>query len=811
MLDSLRQDAAYAARGLRRSPLFTSVAVLSVAIGVGASTAVVTLANTLLLEAPPGIGNPERVVSIGRTQEGRGFDNMSYPNFLDYKAATKTLTDMAIVRMEPTPVSLAGPNGGEPIQATTVGGSFFKLLQARPALGRFFVPEEDQAPGANRAVVLSHKFWQSRYNGDASLVGKPIILNGSPYTVVGVAAPEFHGPFVIAPDVWVTTMGSTSLGRINAASLTERGAVWLVALGRLAEGQTIASAQAELGAIAARLEKAYPDANRGKGAKVTATSLLPGDLGQAMGAFMGLLFGVSMLVLIIASTNVAGMLLARAAARHREIAVRLALGASRATLVRQLVTESVILFVMAGAAGVLLAKWLVSALMTLIPRLPVALVFEPNFDWLVLTFALGLTLATGIATGLVPALQSTKASGLSGLRIAAGGNMPRQRLRSGLLVSQIAFSMLLLVVAALFARTMSHAKTMDAGFVARDVHVATLDFSLGNYDSVSGQRLATTLVERAHTIPAVRSAALSAVLPLSGGGMGLGGVHVAGREPPTERGWRMDWNVVTPDYFATLGIPLVRGRNFTDADRAGAPMVAVLNETFAKALWPTEDALGKRFDTNGMSVTVVGIAKDGKYRFLGEEPRNFLYVPLAQWYVPRMSLLVKTAPGVDVSQSIRRMVADVDRALPIIDSQKLEEFTAVSLLPQRIALDAAGSLGAVALMLALLGVYGVTAYSVAQRTKEIGIRVALGAQRPRVMAMVLRQGLTLAALGVVIGSAAALGLTSALRSLLYGISAVDVIAFGGAALVLSVAATLASLIPARRAASVDPTVALRSD
>ena len=811
MLDSLRQDAAYAARALRRSPLFTSVAVLSVAIGVGASTAVVTLANTLLFEAPPGVGNPERVVSIGRTQEGRGFDNMSYPNFIDLRAATKTLSDMAVVRLEPRPASLAGPNGGEPIQASTVGGNFFKVLQARPALGRFFVPEEDQAPGANRAVVLSHKFFQSRFNGDASVVGKPIVLNGNPYTVVGVAAPEFHGPFVIAPDVWVTVMGSTSLGRIDAGSLTQRGAVWLVALGRLREGQTIASAQAELGAIAARLEKEYPDANKGKGVKVTPTSLLPGELGQAIGAFMALLFAIAMLVLLIASTNVAGMLLARAAARQREIAVRLALGASRLTLVRQLVTESVILFVMAGAAGVLLAKWLVSALMALVPRLPVQLVFEPKLDWVVLSFALGLAAVTGIVTGLVPAMQSTKSAGLSGLRIAAGGNLPRQRLRSGLLVSQIAFSMLLLVVAALFARTMSHSKTMDAGFVAADVHVATLDFSLGNYDSVSGLRLATTLVERARTIPAVKSAALTAVLPLSGGGMGLGGVHVAGREPPSERGWRMDWDVVTPDYFATLGIPLVRGRPFTDADRDGAPLVAVLNETFARALWPTEDALGKRFETGGKSVTVVGIAKDGKYRFLGEEPRNFLYVPLAQWYMPRMSLVVKTAPGVDVSQSIRRMVADVDRSLPIIDSQKLEEFTAVSLLPQRVALDAAGSLGGVALLLALLGVYGVTAYSVAQRTKEIGIRVALGAQRGRVMSMVLQHGLKLAALGVLIGAAAALGLTSALRSLLYGISAVDVIAFGGAALVLSVAATLASLIPARRAASVDPMVALRSD
>jgi predicted permease len=811
MLDATRQDIRYAARALARSPLFTTIAVLSIATGVGATTAIVTLANTLLLRPAPGVGHPERVVTIGRTQDGSGFDNLSYPNFLDYRAAAKTLSEMAIVRLDPTSVSLAGRDGGEPIQASIVSGNFFRLLETHPAAGRFFLPEEDRVPGANLVVVLSHAFWRSRFQMDRGIVGSTVVLNGSPFTVVGVAAERFRGPFVIASDVWVPVMASTLLG-LGEGTLTSRQSVWAIAVGRLAPNAGLAAAQAELGAIAARLEREYPDINRGQGVRVTPASLIPGDLRTLVGGFLGLLLAVSGLVLLIASANVAGMLLARAAARQREIAVRLALGASRRQLVGQLVTESLLLFALAGAAGTLLARWLVVGLMALVPRLPVQLGFDPRMDWLVLGFALGASLLTGLLAGMVPALQSTRPQLVPALKNDTAGGGSALRLRSTLLALQIAFSMLLLVVAGLFARALAHARDIDPGFDARGVELASLDLRLANYDAERGGRLAATLLQRARSLPGVESAALTVMLPLGGGGLGLGGIAVEGSatEDGTPGG-SADWNVVTPGYFATMGIPLLQGRDFTDADRAGALEVAILNETLARHLWPGQNPLGRSIKNDDRTLTVVGVARDAKYRSLGEFPRNFIYVALSQRYLGRMTLLVKAAPGAPAARPIRRLVADLDRSLPILNQQTLAEQAEVSLFPQRLALDVAGGLGALALLLALLGIYGVTAYGVARRTHEIGLRIALGAQRSRVVGLVLRQGLVLAVTGAAAGGLAALGVTRLLRGMLYGIPAADPIAFGGAAALLVLAALAASLVPARRAAGLDPVTSLRSD
>ena len=809
MFDRLSQDARYAARALKRSPLFTMVAVLSIAIGVGATTAIVTLASTLLLRPPPGVGNPERVVTLGRTQDGRGFDNMSYPNFLDYRAAA-SLASLAAIRLDPNAVSLAGASGGEPVQASAVSGNFFDVLQARPSRGRFFLPDEDSIPGARPVAVLSHGFWRTRFNSADSVIGGKIVLNGTPFTVVGVAAEGFQGPFVVAPDLWVPVMSSTLIG-FTENTLRNRQAVWLIGIGRLASNASLNAAQVELGAIAARQLKDYPEQNRGKGVRVTPASLLPGDLRGLVAGFMAMLFFVASLVLVIASTNVAGMLLARATARQREIAVRLALGASRAQLVRQLVIESLVLFVMAGAAGVFLANWLVSGLMALIPRLPVQLAFDPRIDWRVLVFALAASLITGLIAGVVPALQTTQPALVPALKSDAASGR-RQRLRSSLLVSQIAFSMLLLIVAGLFARTLARARSIDPGFDPANVHVASMDFELARYDSLRGRQLGATMLEEVRRLPEVESAALSAMLPLGGGGLGMGDVEVPGRPAPDERnGWRLDWNVVTPGYFATMKMRLVAGREFTLADRTGAQRVAILNETFAKNAFPDQSAVGRTIMINDRETIVVGVARDAKYRSLGEQPRNFIYVPFEQIYIGRINLMVRSAPGTQPAGGMRRIVARLDPALPILNQQPLEDLAATSLFPQRVALYVAGSLGAVALLLALLGIYGVIAYSVTQRTREIGVRVALGAHRSHVVGLVLRQGLVLAGIGVVIGALAGVGITRTMRSLLYGVPPTDVIAFAGAAVLLALAAAVASFIPARRAAGVDPMIALRSE
>ena len=695
-------------------------------------------------------------------------------------------------------------------------GNFFAVLEARPALGRFFTIDEDRAPGANPVVVLSHRFWSRRFQADPSIVGKSIVLNGTPFTVLGVAAERFQGPFVLAPDVWVPLTASSLLG-LPADIFQSRRSLWIMGIGRLAPNVGIGQAQAELSGIAARLAAQYPAENKGQGLAVEHASLFPGDMRSMVAAFFGLLLAIAGLVLVIASTNVAGMLLARASVRRREIAVRLALGASRAQLVMQLVLESLLVFAAAGAAGLLLAKWMVSVLMALVPRLPVPLFVDPQLDWRVLTFALVVSLVTGLLAGVVPALQSTRPDLVPALRSDTGGTATRQRLRlrSGLLVAQIAFSMLLLVVGGLFARTLTHARSIDPGFDPRGVYIASLDLGLANLDETTGRRAAATLLERARAIPGVRSAALSTMLPLDGGGLGLGSIKVAGREPPggQDGGWREDWNVVTPGYFATMGIPLERGRDFTESDRAGAGDVAILNEAFAAALFPGQDAVGRTLTTDDRVVTVIGVARNAKYRSLGEPQRNFIYVPFAQRYMGRTSLLVKTTTGAvtSVASPIRRIVQEVDARLPILRQQTMDEQTVTSLFPQRVAAYVSGGLGTVALLLALLGIYGVTAFSVSQRTREIGVRVALGAQRSHVLGLVLRQGVVLAAIGVVVGSLAAFGATRLLASLLYGLPPTDVVAFGGAAVALGLAAVTASWVPARRAARVDPIVALRNE
>ena len=815
MLDLMRQDVRYAIRALGRSPLFALVSVLSIAIGVGATTAIVTLASSLLLRPPPGVGHPERVVTVGSTREGRGFDNFSYPNFVDYRTSARSLAGLAAIHFDPQAASLAGPSGGEPVQMTAASGNFFEVLEARPALGRFFTLAEDRAPGASPVVVLSHRFWSRRFEADSSIVGKAIVLNGSPFTVVGVAAERFQGPFALAPDIWVPITASSLLGT-RAETFESRRSVWIMGIGRLAPNVGISQAQAELSAIAARLAEQYPTENKGHGLAVMPASLFPGELRAMIAAFLGLLLAVAGLVLAIASTNVAGMLLARASARRREIAVRLALGATRGQLVVQLVVESLLVCAAAGAAGLLLARWLVSGLMALVPRLPVQLAVDVHLDWRVLAFALLVSLVTGLLAGVVPALQSTRPDLVPALKSDSGGTGTRQRLRrrSGLLVALIAFSLLLLVVGGLFARTLTHARNIDPGFDPRGVYIASFDLGLANLDSVSGVREATTIVERARGIPGVRSAALSTMLPLDGGGLGLGRIEVAGREPPAgrEEGWREDWNVVTPGYFATMGIPLVRGRDFAESDRAGAGDVAIVNEAFAAALFPGQDPVGRTLTNEGRMVTVIGVVRNAKYRSLGEARRNFIYVPLAQRYLGRTNLLVKTAPGAaaSVAAPIRRLVQDVDARLPIIRQQTMEEQTAMSLFPQRVALYVSGGLGTVALLLALLGIYGVTAFSVSQRTREIGVRVALGAQRSHVVGLVLRQGVVLAAIGVVVGSLAAFGATRLIANLLYGVPPTDAVAFGGAAFALGLAAVAASWVPARKAAGVDPIIALRS-
>ncbi len=530
--------------------------------------------------------------------------------------------------------------------------------------------------------------------------------------------------------------------------------------------------------------------------------------------FLGLLMAIVGLVLLIACVNVAGMLLARAAGRRREIAVRLAIGAGRARLVRQLLTETVVLFAGGCAIGLLLNVWLTKLVLLPIPQLPVPVALDIPMDWRVVAFALGVSFVAALLSGLAPALQASGADLVPALKAEGlDDGRSRLRMRNVFVVGQVAMSLVLIVAAGLFLRALHRASTVDPGFDQASVDVVTLDLSLGGYTGANGTAFVRDLLARTSRLPGVQSASATVDLPLDGGRMGLGGYRVGGFTPPDGRQWfDADWNVVTPGFFATLRLPLARGREFTEGDTPDAQPVAIVNEALARQFWPGGDAVGRQIEVEGddapQHLTIVGVSTDAHLISLGSEPEPYIYVPLAQRPMDKVNLVVRTSGSSSIAP-VRGLVREMAPRLPVIQAMALEQITAIGLVPQRIAASVAGSLGLVGLLLAAIGIYGVTSYAVSRRTREIGIRIALGADTSAVLSLVLRQGLLLAAIGVAVGVAMAAAGSQVLGSLLFGIAGLDPIAFGAACLLFAAVALLATYIPARRAATVDPIIALR--
>ncbi len=819
MVAGIAQDIRYAVRLLRRNPLFAVTAALSLAIGIGANTTIFTVASALLFKPPAGVVESHRLVDVGRSQDGQGFDNGSYPNYLDIRARNTVFAGVYAYKLGAEPMSLGGKDGAERIFGDMVSTNYFSILGTRPHIGRLFTLEDDEQGGASPFVVLSHHFWVRRFSGDPNVVGQTLQLNGRPFTVVGVAPEGFHGTTVLTTDVWVpVTMVRELSPRRTASMLTSRESVWLVMGARLKPGVSVRQAQAEIANIGRTLEQEFPDANRGKGLRVVASAPIPGN-GAPVAAFMAVLMGIVTLVLAIACANVAGVLLARATGRRREIAVRLAIGASRRRLIRQMLVESALLFLIGGGAGLALARVMTAALVSLLPTLPVPIDVNLPLDARAMVFTLGLSLVAALLSGLAPALAESKAEMVSALKADARGGPERLRLRNAFVVGQVAFSIVLVVGAGLFVRALNHATEIDPGFDPRGVELAALDLSLAGYTQDTGRVFSRELIQRVRELPGVRSATLSAMVPLGGGGMGLGGLSVPGVQSPNgQRLFNADWNVVTPGYFATMKMALASGRDFTDADRDGAPPVVIVNETAARRWWPNQDAVGKTLLQRGFrtgasdgvqALTVIAVARDTKYRDLGEQPRAFVYVPVAQQYVPRTTIVARSTQGQRLAADLRKLVASLNPNLPVVQSQTLEDYAALTLIPQRIAASVSGSLGIVGLLLAAIGIYGVTAYMVSSRTREIGIRVALGAQRGDIVLMVLRQGLMLALAGVAIGLTLAAGASRLIGSLLFGIGPTDPLAFGGSAVLFFLIGLVACYLPARRATGVDAMEALR--
>jgi predicted permease len=821
MFDSWLQDLRYAVRLLRRNPLFALTAVLSLAIGIGANTTIFTIANALLFKPPLGVADASRLVDVGRSQDGQGFDNGSYSNYLDIRARNTVFSGIYAYRLGPEPMSLRGKDGAERIYGEMVSTNYFNVLGTPPHIGRLFTSDDSEQPAATPLAVLSHRFWMRRFNGDPAIVGQTLVLNGRPFMVIGVTPEGFHGTTVLTSDLWVpVNMVGELASRLRPAILTSRESAWLVMGARLKPGVTVGQAQAELANIGRALEQEFPDANRGKGLRVVASSPVPGD-GAPVAAFMAVLMAIVMLVLAIACANVAGVLLARATTRRREIAVRLAIGAGRGRLIRQMLVESTLLFLIGGSGGLVLARLMTGALLSLLPAVPLPIDVTLALDGRAVVFTLTLSLVAAILSGLAPAFHASRAEVVGALKSDTQGGPERIWLRHAFVVSQVALSIVLVVGAGLFARALQRASEIDPGFDPHGVELATLDLSLGGYTADTGRVFARELIRRVRETPGVQAAALSAVMPLGDRGIGLGGLAVPGVEPRNgRRFFDVDWNVITPGYFATMKMALLTGRDFSDADREGTPSVVIVNETAARQWWPRQDALGKtllqetgRPDAPDAvrTLTVVGVARDSKYRNLGEDPRPFVYVPIQQQYMSRTVIAARSAHGQRLAGELRALLASMNPNLPIVQALTFDAYSQLGLLPQRIAASVAGSLGLVGVLLAAIGIYGVTAYMVSSRTREIGIRMALGAERASVVRMVLRQGLTLTMIGAAIGLAVAAAASRLLGSLLFGVGATDPLTFIGSTLLFFVVGAAACYVPARRATAIGAMDALRYD
>jgi predicted permease len=819
-LDDLQRDLRYAGRVLYRSPAFAAVAVLSIALGIGANTAIFTLVNALLLRPPTAIADPNRLVDIGVTRRGEGFNTVSYPNYLDLRERATTLDGVYAYLVIDTAMSLGSSDGAERIFGKIVTTNYFTVLGVRAAAGRLFGMGDREHPGASPIVVLSHSFWARHYHADPAVVGQPLTLNGHPFTVIGIAPEGFHGTTVLASDVWVPmAMVAEAMPRQSVTILHERGDAWLNMGGRLKPGISLAVAQAELASLAQGLVREHPEDNRAMGLRAAPISVVPGFTGYVT-AFMVLLMAIVALVLLVVCANLAGVLMARGVERRHELAVRLALGAGRPRVIAQLLTETMLVFLAGGVAGVTLGRMATTLLIRLLPRLPLAVDVDLTLDHRVMLFTLLVSCAAALVSGVVPAMQTTQVDVIPALKDDTQGGFRRSQLQSAFLVGQIALSLVLVIAAAILVQALQRAGSVDVGFDSVGVELTAVDLSLAGYTDTTGRVFLREMTERVRQIPGVQSASVAAALPLGTVSLGLGAWSVPGDAP--ERAVFLGGNFVEPRYFATMRTALVRGRDFTEQDDNGAPEVVILNETAARRFWPGEDPLGKRITNNtrgpggreARTMTVVGVARDGKYRSVGEASQPFVYLPLRQRSLPglpSLTLVTRAARGQRVAAEVRRLLAIASPNLPVLTSQTLDDYTAFGLVPLRVAVAVSTSLGVVSLLLAMIGIYGMAAYTVSRRTREIGIRIAVGAQPRDVLTLVCRRGIVLTGIGVLIGVVLSLPMSRLLTNLPLGLSPFAPLTFIVVMVLFAVVAMLASYIPARRATHVDPLIALRAE
>jgi predicted permease len=810
------KDVRYAFRSMRKSPGFTAAAMVSLALGIGANTAIFTLINAVFLQPLPVKDAASLITMYTSDPRNPGFLPISYPNYQDYRDNNEAFSAM----LASSGFGAAFAMGGEPRQifGEIVSGNYFELLGVKPALGRMFSPEEDGAPGAHPVLVLSNAFWMKEFGGSADALGRSVNLNGHPFTVIGVAPPNFKGTNALnGPALWAPLAMHAQLVPFESL-FNSRRFLWMTVVGRLKPGVSVEQALASLQALAAHLQREYPKDNEGRNVKLLSLAqsvINPNGRAGVVGAG-GLLMSVVVVILLIACANIANLLLARASSRRKEIAVRLSMGASRGRVIRQLLTESMLLSLAGGALGLLAAAWSRTLLWSLRPPFLKTSDLNLTLDWRVLLFTLALAVLTGFLFGLAPALQAARPDLVTELkeRTSQAARAGRFNIRNALVVSQVALSLVALIGAGLFLRSMRAAQQTDPGFAADKIGSLAVNPGVQGYSPARAQEFYRQALERIAAIPGVASVTMARFIPMGPGGFSRS-VFLEGQDPtPGNRGLLVNVNSIGPRYFETMGIRVLRGRMFADSDREGSRPVAIVNETMAQKFWPSQDAIGKRFRFFGdtFSTEVVGIAHDSKYFAVSEDPTASVYSPALQVYSPGMELIYRSVgdPAGSLG-AVRQQVQAFDKNLLITNISTMRDLINQSLWAPRMGAALLAVFGFLALGLSALGIYGVMAYSVAQRTSELGIRLALGARPATVFRLILRQGMGLVLAGIALGGFGSLWLARLISNLLFGVPAHDPGTFLATAAILAGVAALASFMPARRATRIDPIAALRAE